>query len=57
MFDYIEQVLSEVDPALMHGPSLTPATAKLFKINGNGTKLSKKDVDAFQHNVARLLFL
>ena len=57
MFDYIKQVLTEVEPAMIHGPSLTPATANLFKINDNGTKLSKKDTDGFHRNVARLLFL
>ena len=57
MFDYIEQVLSEVDPTLIHDPCLTPATANLFKINDNGVKLSKKDTDAFHRNVARLIFL
>ena len=57
IFDYIEQVLSEVDPTLIHGPSLTPGTANLFKINNNGVKLTKKDADAFHCNVASLLFL
>ena len=57
MFDYIEQILSEVDPTLMTGSCRTPATANLFKINENGTKLSTKDADAFHRNVARLLFL
>ena len=57
MFDYIEQVLSEVDPVLMYGSSLTPATPNLFKITDSSTKLTKKDADVFHQNMARLLFL
>ena len=57
MFGYIKQVLSEVDLTLMHGPSLTPATENLFKMNDNSIKLTKKDADAFHRNVARLFFL
>ena len=30
MFDYIEQILSEVDSRLMSGASVTPATTHLF---------------------------
>ena len=57
MYDYIEQVLSEVDPTLMTGSSTSPATRNLFTINDEGIKLGKKDADAFHRNVTRLLFL
>jgi len=57
MFDYIEQVLNEVDSTLMVGSSKTPAAAQLFSINDDRIKLSRKEADAFHRNVARLLFL
>jgi len=57
MYDYIKQVLSEVDSSLMCGSSTSPATRNLFTINDEGIKLGKKDADAFHRNVTRLLFL
>ena len=57
MYDYIEQVLSEVNRSLMCGSSTSPATRNLFTINDEGIKVGKKDADAFHRNVARLLFL
>jgi len=57
MYDYIEQVLSEVDSSLMCGSSTSPATRNLFTVNDEGIKLGKQDADAFHRNVARLLFL
>jgi len=33
MFDYIEQILSEVDSSLMSGASATPAATHLFNVN------------------------
>ena len=57
MFDYIEQVLSEVDSTLMVGSSKTPAGAQLFSVSDDGIKLNRKEADAFHRNVARLLFL
>ena len=57
MFDYIEQILSELDSSLMSGSSVTPAAAHLFKVNDGAVKLSWRKADAFHRNVARLLFL
>ena len=57
MFDYIEQVLSEVDSKLMAGASTTPAATHLFEVDDDAVKLNKKEADAFHRNVARLLFL
>ena len=57
LYDYIEQVLSEVDKPLMCASSTSPATRNLFTINDEGIKLGKKDAEAFHRNVARLLFL
>ena len=57
MFDYIEQILSEVDSKMMGGPSVTPAAKHLFTVNDSAVKLSRKEADAFHRNVARLLFL
>ena len=57
MYDYIEQVLSEVDQSIMCGSSTSPATRNLSTIDDEGIKLGKKDADAFHQSVARLLFL
>ena len=57
MFDYIEQVLGEVDPSMMKGSSITPAASHLFNVNEAATKLSNKDGDQFHRSVAQLLFL
>ena len=56
MFDYIEQILNEVDPALMKGASVTPAGPTLFKVNDDAVKLSIDVADQFQRSVAQLLF-
>ena len=47
MYNYIEQVLSEVDQSLMCGSSTSPVTRNSFTINDEGIKLGKKDADAF----------
>ena len=47
MFDYIEQIVGDVDPAMMHGPCVTPAKTNLFTVNEDGIKLSKADADKF----------
>ena len=57
MFDYIEQILGEVDSDLMKGSGVTPAGKHLFQTHEDGAKLNKKEADAFHRNVARLLFL
>jgi len=57
MFDYIEQIICEVDRKLMSGSSKTPAASQLFSVDDDEVKLDKKEADAFHRNVARLLFL
>ena len=57
MFDYIEQILSEVDSKLMSRASVTPTATHLFNVNDVAVKLSRKEADAFHRNVAQLLFL
>ena len=57
MYDYIEQVLSEVNQSLMCSSSTSPVTRNLFTINDEGIKLGKQDVYAIHRNVERLLFL
>ena len=47
MFDYIEQILSEVDSKLMMGASVTPAAAHLFNVNDGAVKLSRKKLTRF----------
>ena len=55
MFDYIEQIISEVDCKLMSGASVTLAATHLFDVNDGVLKLRRKETDAFHRNVARLL--
>ena len=57
MYNYLEQVLSEVDHSLMCGSSTSLATRNIFTVNDEGIKLSEPDADAFHRNVARLLSL
>ena len=57
MFDYIEQILNEVDPSLMKGASVTPAGPTLFKVNDDAVNLSIDVADQFHRSVAQLLFL
>ena len=57
MYDYIEQILGEVDSKLRSGLSVTPAASHLFNVSDNGVKLNRKEADAFHRNVVRLLFL
>ena len=57
MFDYIEQILNEIDPTLMKGTSATPAATNLFKVSEGAIKLSSEVGDQFHRSVAQLLFL
>ena len=57
IFDYIEQILGEVDSKLMSGSSVTSAASHLFRVDVNSVKLNRKEADPFHRNVARLLFL
>ena len=52
MFDYIEQILNEVEPALMKGASVTPAGPTLNKMNDDEVKLSIDVADQFHRSVA-----
>ena len=57
MFDYIEQILEDVDPLIMKGTCITPAGRNLFHVDDKGQKLSRVDADQFHRKVAQLLFL
>jgi len=57
MFDYIEQILGEVDSKLMSGSFETPAASQLLNVDDDEVNLNKKEADAFHRNVTSLLFL
>ena len=60
MFDYIKQILNEVDSSNkdFSGTALTPATANIFRNDDiDAELLETKEADAFHSQVARLLFL
>ena len=47
MYDYVEQILGEVNPRYMKGSGVTPAGSSLFKVNDGAEKLSVKDADQY----------
>jgi len=43
MYDYIEQILGEVDSKVKSGLYVTPAASHLFIVSENGIKLNRKE--------------
>jgi hypothetical protein len=56
MIDYVKNVITNA-PEQMKGMAKTPATANLFKVNPNATRLNRQDSKTFHRIVMQLLYL
>ena len=55
MCKYLSSIIADF-PEQITGVSATPAADHLFKVRGDGKKLSEEQADAFHHTVYQLLF-
>ena len=56
MYDYIEDIIVDTDPAYMTGIANNPAQSGLFTVDESSPLLNEKGADFFRSMSARLLF-
>ena len=57
MPDYIDRMLEDVPSEIMRGPSATPASNHLFRVNPDADNLDTSSAIMFHHLTAQLLYL
>ena len=57
MPDYINRMLEDVPSEIMWGPSATPASNHLFRVNPDAEKLDMSSAILFHHLTAQVLYL